>query len=187
MNDLGPWVLAEPKIQHTSSDGRHVKSKPINGLRRQSKHGIQASIDKPNTSWVIHCHTRSELKYAAKLLHPDVNKQAITLKPSRKGYLLLKESLESRQLATKLVGPTHQPPQAYIDSCKTFIDRCSIRDLITATQAEKAKEPITNRINAMDPAQIRSNKAISTHTFRGTHFLQLVKQHSRKSSPQSNA
>ena len=182
VTDLGahvPWVLAEPEIQHTSSDGRPVKSKPVNGLRRLSKRGIQASIHKANTSWVIHRHTRSELEYAAKLLHPDVNKQAIPFKPNRKGYLLPKESLKSRRLATKLLGPTHQPPQAYIDSLEAFIDRCSIRDLITAARAEIGEGPITNRINAMDPAQIRSNQAIWRHTFRGTRFLKLLEQRSR--------
>ncbi len=182
VTDLGahvPWVLAEPEIQHTSSDARPVKSKPVNGLRRLSKRGIKASIHKANTSWVIHRHTRSELEYAAKLLHPDVNKKAIPFKPNRKGYLLPKESQESRQLATKLLGPTHQPPQAYIDSFEAFIDRCSIRDLIKTARAEIGEEPIKNRIKTMDPAQIRSHKAIWTHTFRGTRFLQLLEQRSR--------
>ena len=179
VTDLGahvPWVLAEPEIQHTSSDGRPVKSKPVNGLRRLSKRGIQASIHKANTSWVIHRHTRSELEYAAKLLHPDVNKQAIPFKPNRKGYLLPKENLKSRRLATKLLGPTHQPPQAYIDSLEAFIDRCSIRDLITAARAEIGEDPINKRIKAMHPDDISNNRSIWTRTFRGTRFLNLLKE-----------
>ena len=70
----------------------------------------------------IHRHTRSELEYAGKVLYPYANKQK-QFKPNRKGYLLPKESVESRQLASNLLGPTHQPPQAYRDSLEAFIDR----------------------------------------------------------------
>ena len=185
VTDLGahvPWVLGEPEILHTSSDGININSTAVNGLRRLRKRGIQASIHRANTSWVIHRHTRSELEYASKLLHPDVNKQEIPFKPNRKGYLLPKENLESRQLASHLLGPTHQPPQAYLDSLEAFIACCGIRDLITAARAEIDAETITNRIRAMHPDDINNNRSIWKCTFRGTRFLKLLKQRTRESS-----
>ena len=190
MTDLGghvPCVQAEPEIRHTTSDKQAVKSKPVNGLRRLSKGGLQASIHKTNTSWVIHRHTRSELEYAAKLLYPYANKQKIQFKPNRKGYLLPKESSESRQLATNLFGFSHQPPQAYRDSLEAFIDRCGIRDLITAARAEIGEEPINKRIKAMDPDEINSNRSVWSRTFRGTRFLKLLEKRSRKSAAQQEA
>ena len=60
-----PWVLAEPEIRHTCSDGQPVLSKPTNGVRWLRKRGIQASINAAKTGWVIHRHTRSELEYAS--------------------------------------------------------------------------------------------------------------------------
>ena len=185
VTDLGahvPWVLAEPEIRHTSSDGQLVLSKPANGLRRLRKRGIQASINTANTGWVIHRHTRSELEYASKLLYPDVNKQAIPFKANRKGYVLPKESRSSRQLATQLFGPEHQPPQAYRDSLERFIDRCGLRDLIAAARSDIAEAPIRQRIDAMDPAQIHDNRSIWTRTFRGTRFLKLLEQRSGKTT-----
>ena len=190
VTDLGghvPCVQAEPEIRHTTSDKQAVKSKPVNGLRRLSKGGLQASIHKTNTSWVIHRHTRSELEYAAKLLYPYANKQKIQFKPNRKGYLLPKESSESRQLATNLFGFSHQPPQAYRDSLEAFIDRCGIRDLITAARAEIGEEPINKRIKAMDPDEINSNRSVWSRTFRGTRFLKLLEKRSRKSAAQQEA
>ena len=116
------------------------------------------------------------------MLHPDVNKQEIPFKPNRKGYLLPKENLESHQLASHLLGPTHQPPQAYLDSLEAFIACCGIRDLITAARAEIDAETITNRIRAMHPDDINNNRSIRKCTFRGTRFLKLLKQRSRESS-----
>ena len=75
-----PWVLAEPEIRHTCSDGQPVLNKPTNGVRRLRKRGIQASINAAKTGWVIHHHTRSELEYASKLLYSDANKQTIPFK-----------------------------------------------------------------------------------------------------------
>ena len=190
VTDLGahvPWVLAEPKIRHTSSDGKRVKSKPVNGLRRLRKRGIQTSIDKSNIRWLIYRHTRSELEYSAKLLRPDVNERTIPFKPNRKGYLLPKEDLESRQLATNLLGPSHQPPQAYLDSLKVFIDRCGINDLITAAKTEIGEAPITQRIRAIHPNEINSIRSIWQRTFRGTRLLKLLKQRSRENSFQTDA
>ena len=102
-----PWVLAEPEIRHTCSDGQPVLSKPTNGVRRLRKRGIQASINAAKTGWVIHHHTRSELEYASKLLYSDANKQTIPFKTNRKGYVLPDESPRSRQLVTQLFGPRH--------------------------------------------------------------------------------
>ena len=65
MTDLGchvPSIQADPDIRHTTSDRQTVKSKPLNGLRRLSKEGLQASIQKEDTGWVIYRHTRSELE-----------------------------------------------------------------------------------------------------------------------------
>ena len=125
---------------------------------------------------MIHRHTRSELEYASKLLYPDVNKQAIPFKANRKGYVLPKESRNSRQLATQLFGPEHQPPQAYRDSLQQFIERCDLQELIAAARSDIAEAPIRQRIDAMDPAQIRDNRSIWTRTFRGTRFLNLLKE-----------
>ena len=190
VTDLGghvPSVEAEPEIRHITSDRQTVKSKPVNGLRRLSKGGLQASIQKENTSWVIHRHTRSEPEYAAKLLYPYANKQKVQFKPNRKGYRLPKESQESRQLARNLFGPSHQPPQDYRDSLNAFIERCGIHDLITAARAEIGEAPITKRIKAMSPEEISSNRSIWQRTFRGTRFLKLLEQRSRKSSHQPDA
>ena len=185
MTDLGahvPTVLAKPKIQHTISDGQAVLSKNINGLQRLTKRGIQACIHTANTGWVIHRHTRSELEYAAKLLNPDVNKPESPFKPNRGGYLLREESVDSRQLATNLLGLTHQAPQAYINSLDAFIDRCGIRDLITAARAEIGEEQIVKRILAMDPDLIRSCRMIWKRTFQGTRFLELLEECCLKSN-----
>ena len=184
VTDLGchvPSVQAEPEIHHTTTDRQAVKSKPVNGLRRLSKGGFQASIQKENTGWVIHRHTRSELEYAGKVLYPYANKQK-QFKPNRKGYLLPKESVESRQLASNLLGPSHQPPQTYLDSLETFIDRCGIHELIAAARAEIGEEPINMRIKAMHPDEICRNRSIWSRTFRGTRFLKLLEERSRKSS-----
>ena len=189
VTDLGchvPSVTAEPEIRHTTSDRQSVKSKAVNGLRRLSKGGLQASIENENTGWVIHRHTRSELEYAGKVLYPYANKQK-QFKPNRKGYLLPKESVESRQLASNLLGPTHQPPKAYLDSLEAFIDRCGIRELIAAARAEIGEEPIKTRIKAMHPDEISSNRNIWQRTFRGTRFLKLLEKRSRKSSLENDA
>ncbi|MDA9699607.1 glycosyltransferase family 2 protein [Synechococcus sp. AH-736-M02] len=190
VTDLGahvPWVLGEPEILHTSSDGIKVNSTAVNALRRLRKRGIKASINTNNTSWVIHRHTRSELEYAYKLLHPDVNKQEIPFKPNRMGYLLPKESLESRQLASNLFGPSRQPPQAYRDSLQAFIERCGIHDLIRAARAEIGEDPINKRIKAMHPDDISNNRSIWTRTFRGTRFMKLLEQRGRTSAPSKKA
>ena len=189
VTDLGchvPSIAAEPEIRHTSSDGKRLRSTPVNGLRRLSKGGLQASIHKENTGWVIHRHTRSELEYAGKVLYPYANKLK-QFKPNRKGYLLPKESNESRQLASNLLGPTHQPPQAYLDSLEAFIDRCGIRELIAAARAEIGEEPIKRRIKAMHPDVISNNRSIWQRTFRGTRFLKLLEQRSRKSRLDNDA
>tara|TARA_Y100001933_G_scaffold222637_1_gene233364 strand:- start:711 stop:1226 length:516 start_codon:yes stop_codon:yes gene_type:complete len=113
VTDLGahaPWVLAEPEMRHTCSDGHPVLSKPTNGVRRLRKHGTQASINADNTGWVIDRNTRSELEYASKLLYSDANMQTIPFKANREGYVLPDESLRSRQLARQLFGPRHHPP-----------------------------------------------------------------------------
>ena len=136
---------------------------------------------------MIHRHTRSELEYAAKLLYPYANKKTVQFKPNRKGYRLPKESQESRQLASNLFGPSHQPPQAYRDSLTAFIERCGIHELITAARAEIGEVPITQRIKAMHPDEISSNRSIWQRTFRGTRFLKLLEQRSRKSSHQPDA
>ena len=190
VTDLGahvPWVLGEPEILHTSSDGINVNSTAVNALRRLRKRGIKASINTTNTSWVIHRHTRSELEYAYKLLHPDVNKQEIPFKPNRMGYLLPKESLESRQLASNLFGPSRQPPQAYRDSLQAFIERCGIHDLIRAARAEIGEDPINKRIKAMHPDDISNNRSIWRRTFRGTRFMKLLEQRARTSAPWKKA
>lgn len=182
-----PWVLGEPEILHISSDRINVNSTAVNGLRRLRKRGVKASINTTNTSWVIHRHTRSELEYASKLLHPDVNKQEIPFKPNRMGYLLPKESLESRQLESNLFGPSRQPPQAYRDSLQAFIEHCSIHDLIRAAQAEIGEDPINKGIKTMHPDDISDNRSIWTRTFRGTRFLKLLEQRSRTSAPSKKA
>ena len=117
------------------------------------------------------------------MLYPYANKQK-QFKPNRKGYLLPKESVESRQLASNLLGPSHQPPQAYRDSLEAFIDRCGIRELIEAARAEIGEEPINKRIKAMHPDEISRNRSIWSRTFRGTRFLKLLEKRSRKSTLQ---
>ena len=92
------------------------------------------------------------------------------------------ESVDSRQLATNLLGLTHQPPQAYINSLDAFIDRCGIRDLITAARAEIGEELIVKRILAMDPDLIRSCRMIWKRTFQGTRFLELLEECCLKSN-----
>lgn len=179
MTDLGahvPYVLAESQIRHTSSDGQDVADQVRNGVRKLSKNGIQACIHKANTSWVIHRHTRSELEYAAKLLHPDVNELENPFKPNRGGYLLREESVDSRQLATNLFGTTHRPPQAYLDSLEAFIDHCGIRHLITTARAAIDEEFINKQIQAMNSDQIRSRRMIWQRTFQGTRFLERLRQ-----------
>ena len=181
--DLGahvPWVLAEPEVRHTSSDGHTIQHTPVNGLRRLSKGGHQACIHTANTGWVIHRHTRSELEYAIKLVYSDANNQEIPFKKGRKGYLRPKERQESRQLATNLLGPSHQPPQAYLDSLEAFINRCGIGPMIETARAGIDATTIRRRIKAMDPDQIRRHREIWERTFRGTRFLRLLEQRCRK-------
>ena len=185
VSDLGahvPYVLDKPKISHISSDGQAVADQVVNGVRKLGKKGIQACIHTTNTGWVIHRHTRSELEYASKLLHPDVNALDNLFKPNRGGYFLREESADSRQLATNLFGKSHQPPQAYLKSLEDFIDRCGIDDLITAARAEIDEELIKKRIETMNPDQIRRRHKVWKRTFRGTRFLKMLKQRSRKSS-----
>ena len=185
VSDLGahvPYVLAKPKISHTSSDGQAIADQVVNGVRKLGKKGIQACIHTTNTGWVIHRHTRSELEYASKLLHPDVNALDNPFKTNRGGYLLREESVESRQLATNLFGTSHQPPQAYLKSLEDFIDRCGINDLITAARAEIDEEPIKKRIETMNPDQIRRRQKVWKRTFRGTRFLKLLKQRLRENN-----
>ena len=183
VTDLGahvPYTLAISKIRHNSSDGQALPSKVMNKVRKLSKSGIQACIHKANTGWVIHRHTRSELEYAAKLLHPDVNELENPFKPNRGGYLLREESIESRQLATNLFGAFHQPPQAYLKSLETFIDHCGIRELLTTARAEIEEETINKRIQAMNPSQIRDRRMIWQRTFQGTRFLEQLEQRCRE-------
>ena len=179
VSDLGahvPYVLAQSKARHTSSDGQAITSKVVNGVQQLRKSGIQACIHTANTGWVIHRHTRSELEYAAKLLHPDVNELENPFKANRGGYLLREESVESRQLATNLFGTTHQPPQAYLNSLETFIDHCGIRHLITSARAQIDEELINKQIQSMNPNQIRRRRRIWKRTFQGTRFLERLEQ-----------
>ena len=185
VSDLGahvPYVLAKPKISHTSSDGQFVSNQVVlgirnlNGVRKLRKSGIQACIHTTNTGWVIHRHTRSELEYASKLLHPDVNDLENPFKPNRGGYLLREENVESRQLATNLFGTTHQPPQAYLNSLEEFIDHCGIDELITTARAEIDEETINKRIQTMNPDLIRRRRMIWKRTFQGTRFLERLEQ-----------
>ena len=179
ITDLGahaPWVLAEPEIRHTCSDGQPVLSKPANGVRRLSKSGIQADNTTTNTGWVIHRHTRSEIEYASKMLYPDVNKQTIPFKPNRKGYKLPEDDSVSRALATRLFGPEHQPPQGYRDSLESFISECGVDKLISAARKEIRERTIRRRIRAMDRTVIRRNRKIWRHTFGGTRFLAVLEQ-----------
>ena len=185
VTDLGahvPYVLAESQIRHISSDGQDVADRVMNRVRKLSKNGIQACIQKTNTSWVIHRHTRSELEYAAKLLHPDVNELENPFKPNRGGYLLREESVDSRQLATNLFGTTHRPPQGYLDSLEAFIDHCGIRHLITTARAAINEEFINRQIQAMNPDQIKSRRMIWQRTFQGTRFLERLRQRCRESN-----
>ena len=180
-------MLAEPTIRHTSSDGQEIKAlrignESMNGLRRLSRSGVQANIHTPHTGWVIHRHTRSELEYAAKSLYPFKNLDDSPFKSNREGYLVHEESVQSRQLATNLLGPTHQPPQNYLASLEAFIDRCEIRHLITAARDEIDEEPINQRIKAMNPDQIRSRQKIWQRTFQGTRFLKLLEQRSAEAN-----
>ena len=182
--DLGahvPWVLAEPKILHTSSDGNAIHSKAINGLRRLSKSGTQACIQTANTSWVIHRFMRSELEYANKLLYPDANNNEIPFKPGRKGYLHPEESFESSLLAKNLFGNLRIPPKSYIESLERFIEICGVRNLITDARSDIDEKLIKNRIERIQPTQIRKYRDIWTRTFRGTRFLELLEQRSGNS------
>ena len=184
VTDIGahvPTVLAEPTVRHTSSDGQEINpltidNEPLNGMRRLSKSGIQACIETTNTGWVIHRHTRSELKYSAKLLHPDVNELTNPFKPNRTGYLLREESMESRQLASNLLGHTHRPPQAYLNSLEDFINRCGINELIHEARAEINEEKIKETIKAMNPNVIKTHRTVWQYTFRGTRFLKMLEQ-----------
>ena len=184
VTDIGahvPSVLAQPTVLHTSSDGQEINAlnidnEPINGVRRLSKSGIQACIQTTRTSWVIHRHTRSELEYSAKLLHPDVNDLANPFKPNRVGYLLREESMESRQLATNLLGLTHRPPQVYLDSLEVFIDRCGINELINEARSQIDEEQIKEKIKAMNPYVIKTHQTVRQYTFRGTRFLKMLEQ-----------
>lgn len=181
VSDLGahvPYVLAEPKTRHISSDGQAVASKVVSGVRKLSKSGVQANIHTEKTGWVIHRHTRSELEYAAKLLYPFKNLDSSPFKSNRGGYLLREESAESRQLGTNLLGPTHQPPQDYTASLEAFINRCGIRNLVTSARDEIAEETINQRIKAMNPDQIRGRQSIWRRTFQGTRFLKLLEERS---------
>ena len=171
-----------PKSATSSSDGQAVADQVVNGVQKLGKKGIQACIHTTNTGWVIHRHTRSELEYASKLLHPDVNALDNPFKPNRGGYLLREESADSRQLVTNLFGTSHQPPQAYLKSLEDFIDRCGIDDLITAARAEIDEELIKKLIETMNPDQTRRRQKVWKRTFRGTRFLKMLKQRSRKSS-----
>ena len=184
VTDIGahvPSVLDEPTVRHTSSDGQKINAltidnEPLNGLRRLSKSGIQACIETTNTGWVIHRHTRSELEYSAKLLHPDVNELANPFKPNRTGYLLREEGVESRQLATNLLGPSHRPPQAYLNSLEAFIDRCGVNELIHEARAQIDEEQIKETIKAMNPKMIKTHQTVWQRTFRGTRFLKMLEQ-----------
>ena len=185
VTDLGahvPWVLAEPPIHHTSSDGQVVLSSSVGDLRRLRKRGIQANINCANTGWVIHRHTRSELEYASKLLYPDVNKQEIPFKPNRKGFVMPPESQQALRLASRLFGPSLQPPQAYTASYQRFITRCGIQPLISDAQAEINEAEITQRIEQMEPRMIQRHRAVWEKTFRGTRFLALLDRRARKAT-----
>jgi len=179
VSDLGahvPYTLAKSKTRHTTSDRQAVPSQVVTGVRKLRKSGIQACIHTANTGWVIHRHTRSELEYAAKLLHPDVNELENPFKANRSGYLLREESSESRQLATNLFGASHQPPQAYLNSLEAFIDHCGIRHLITTARAQIDEETINKQIQSMNPDQIIRRRMIWQRTFQGTRFLERLEQ-----------
>ena len=120
------------------------------------------------------------------MLYPYANKQK-QFKPNRMGYLLPKESVESRDLASNLLDPTRQPPQAYVGSLEAFIDRCGIRELIAAVRAEIGEEPINKPIKAMHPDEISRNHSIWQRTFRGKRFPKLLEKRSRKSSLKNDA
>ena len=173
-----PWVLAEPKILHTSSDGKTIHSKAINGIRRLSKSGTQACIQTANTSWVIHRFTRSELEYVNKLLYPDANNNEIPFKPGRKGYIHPEESCESSLLAKNLFGSPRIPPKSYIESLERFIERCGVRTLITDARSDINEKLIENRIERIQSTQISKYRNIWTRTFHGTRFLELLEQRS---------
>ena len=87
-------------------------------------------------------------------------------------------------MATNLLGPSHQPPQAYLDSLEACIDRCGIHDLIEAARAEIGEERINKAIH---PDEISGNRGIWSRTFRGTRFLKLLEKRSRKSSLENDA
>lgn len=189
VTDLGahvPWVLAEPPVHHTSSDGRMVTSSSVGDLRRLRKRGIQANITAEHTGWVIHRHTRSELEYSSKLLYPDVNKQEIPFKPNRKGFVMPPQSQQALRLASRLFGPSRQPPQAYRDSYQQFIERCGIETLITAARADISESVIYKRIQALDPVLIERHRGVWEKTFRGTRFLSQLDQRARQAKDQAD-
>ena len=110
------------------------------------------------------------------MLHPDLNDLANPFKPNRVGYLLREESMESRQLATNLLGPTHRPPQVYLDSLEVFIDRCGVNELINEARSQIDEEQIKEKIKAMNPYVIKTHQTVWQYTFRGTRFLKMLEQ-----------
>ena len=66
--------------------------------------------------------------------------------------------MESRQLASNLLGHTHRPPQAYLNSLEDFINRCGINELIHEARAEINEEKIKETIKS-DESQCDQNSS----------------------------
>lgn len=180
ITDLGghaPWVLAKPTILHTSSDGQKIASKAFNGVRRLKKGGIQAKTDQPNTGWMIHRLIRSELEYVSKLLYPrnkDVSKMDAPFKTNRNGFITTKEGIESRQLAYNIFGTSSMPPQDYINSLETYIQRCGISEALKQARSTISEEAILKKIDAIPAQLVHNNKEIWQRSFRRTRFLDIL-------------
>ena len=112
--------------------------------------------------------------------------QTIPFKANRKGYVLPDESPPLTPTRHTVVRPEALTPQAYRNSLEQFIDRCNLHDLIASARSDVAEAPIRQRIEAMDLDQIREHRVIWKHTFRGTHFLQLLQQRCRERGRQKD-
>ena len=151
--DLGahvPWVLERPSITHTNSEGKRIESvnRSFKGVVRLKKKGSLATIGKANTGWMVHRLIRSELEYASKLLYPDASKIDIPFKENRNGFMTGEEGHDSRQLAHNIFGATCVPPEDYVNSLETFLQRCGICRLNTSDSAqESGREAIGQRRN----------------------------------------
>ena len=177
------YIQACARLQNYKEVERVIRETQNYDPQKVKEFLMEAKLPDPR-ALIYLCDIHGFTEELTRYLFANKQKQ---FKPNRKGYLLPKESVESRQLASNLLGPTHQPPKAYLDSLEAFIDRCGIRELIAAARAEIGEEPIKTRIKAMHPDEISSNRNIWQRTFRGTRFLKLLEKRSRKSSLENDA